>query len=755
MSAQLKALTIQNGVSRRIVNGTILDVASGITSDNSDLAVQSDSFGTGAGNGYALNITSGSGGATSGASGAIAIQSGPVTDGAGGHVLVQAANSLSPSLADIDGGGIDLVGGNAANAGNGGAIAITSGNGGVSGLGGGIYLNSGPGGSASGDAGPIGITGADNTSGGVGAGGTITLQGGATNDASNASGGGSVFLYAGRGQGSNSGGTLQAYAGGSDHGVSGDAFFGGGSSSGPGADGQGGNATFKGGNGGTGGGAGGTATLIGGRSYGLTHNGGAVSVLGGDAQIAPLSTGLGGAVTIAGGTGSFAGNGGTVSIEGGSASGLALPGNVAVDSGLGGQRPGYVAIGSVQTGAVYLGNSNSNSVLVHGDTSLSGGTPVNAGRFTIFNAITEFAGLQTDGITPAYQLRVGASGGSAADGGALLVKSGDAATTGNGGRLSLVGGAGGPTSGDAGAVAVTGGATAATGQLAGNVYITGGQDTFGTDSARGGNVLIDGGKSDAVARSGDILIGTSTGTKETRSVVINSAVGGSGTSLQFNAAHVLDITAATATVANGATLTTTGTGTIDLPSNLTSRFQIENVPVTSPYITAPYFDALFDGSDVSVLGAGLPNGLHTHTAISGSATATVITLSSSESIPVGAPVHVQIGAGTVQRGQATAASNRFNCVGLSQSAAVGAIPVILTGLQPVAQAVFDVASGTITAGVDEGKTVYVSDTLGQLTTVAPNGLSTSVQKVGVIATVTAGHTANVIVGIGDLTLLPA
>jgi hypothetical protein len=80
--------------------------------------------------------------------------------------------------------------------------------------------------------------------------------------------------------------------------------------------------------------------------------------------------------------------------------------------------------------------------------------------------------------------------------------------------------------------------------------------------------------------------------------------GGSTSALQINSAGTA------ITVQPGAVLGTTGTGNINLPSNGTTRFQIEGVAVTDSNITAANFDKLFDGSDVGAL--------HTHAGLAAS-----------------------------------------------------------------------------------------------------------------------------------------
>lgn len=264
------------------------------------------------------------------------------------------------------------------------------------------------------------------------------------------------------------------------------------------------------------------------------------------------------------------------------------------------------------------------------------------------------------------------------------------------------------------------------------------------DSATGGGDLnLDAG-GDGI-NSGEIHIG---GVHSSLvSIEINTTVGGGSTPyLTFGSSNI--------TVQNGITLTTTGTGMIDLPQN----FEINNVATVyatpgSGQVTAANLNTLTAGaaSDASTL--------HTHSTIPGAVPTVAVT--AAEAIGKGMAVGMAYDGVSAEKAyKATMTSVggvpvvKANVVGLAPAAyGAGAATVAVAGEITADDASW--VGGTRPApNADEGKPVYVSTTAGLLTLTAPSASGDVVQKVGVVSfCAPAGGGGNnltrIIIQIGD------
>jgi hypothetical protein len=759
MSAQLKALTIQNGDTRRILDGTMLDVARGITGPAAlfvsaeptfDLTLEAGTVVGLTDNGGNVTIGAASSGANSGVPGLVQIFSGDagadtqiggkvrIAAGSGGGTAGLGGNiELEAGSGTADAGGNILGVGGTGQVGDGGIVRFTGGTSNDGSVGGGVFLLGGS--SSGGTAGLVSLDG-----GAVGANGNVHIG---TNRAPGVTA--NVYLgAAGTGGAANNFVNIHNPSGGNalNDGLLTVACkklsfkkITGGDSPGVGytiqVDDSTANNTegcplvVKSASATVGNGAGGNLTLSSGNASGVQVGGNVVVTAGNapgagaggnvDVTAGASSTGDGGLIALTGGTSGATGIGGEVILTGGTgAVGVSTGGDVSLIGGpssvTAGAIPGMISL----TGGRSFSDQTSGGVSIASGKAGTGGTgiidistPPAAGTGGAGGDINVTSG-DSVGITPGSNINLKA--GNNTD---------DGAASGTGGLVTMYGGdAVGVFGGDGGAIDIAGGAANVGGAgTGGAVFITGGQGSAGAYA--GGAVNINGG---AGTTAGKVVLG------------------------QTNTLEI-DLYANTIVQANKV-LSCVATGYIDLPgasATAANNFAINGTHVhnvlTVGQVTAPNLDTLTAGpaSDASAL--------HTHTGISG-ATTVVFTAVSSESIAVGAPVTVEIGVGTVRNGEADVAV-RQNCVGLSQSAAVGSIPVIVSGVQTVAAAVFDAA---LAVGVDEGKPVYVSNTQGKLTVTAPDTGFSSVQKVGTILTVAGGGaSANVIVSIGDITVLPA
>jgi hypothetical protein len=256
----------------------------------------------------------------------------------------------------------------------------------------------------------------------------------------------------------------------------------------------------------------------------------------------------------------------------------------------------------------------------------------------------------------------------------------------------------------------------------GNLSIRAGDSPTG-----GGNLYLDAGGEGI--NSGEIYIGS------VRSRLINISV---RTSVFGAAVPYLEFASSNITIQPGITLTTTGSGNINLPNNGSAQFKIEGTSVGAT-VTAANLDTLTDGSTNVTL--------HTHAAAS--ATQIVVTVVAGEVFTAGSLVSVQNNAGVANGYKSNVATYtaKANVVGIAASAT----QIIVSGEATVVDAWWE----SVPAVADVGKPVYASEiTAGKLTMTAPNTSGNVVQKVGVISFASASaNLTRVVVQIGDNTTL--
>jgi hypothetical protein len=825
MSAQFKALTIQNGTSRRILDNSSLEVGLGVNSaTGQDLTVHAADFGLGTGTGQQLLITGSAGGTVAGNGGVVDIHGGSSTSGQGGNAWLHGGDSAAGN-----GGGIAIYGGNGLGGGSaGGDVFVDVGTGaattgsiyiGSDGAACPVYLGSGASGSIV-DVQDFGFNNLTNSLFHVGAAEMLfnSRQNHSIRVASSVAGVGmGLTLTSGDGVGA-PGGDINIATGTSDTTTTGGLFIGSRFS----AAADTGVVRILSGNGVTGSGQ---ITIAAGTTSGAASIGGSL-------------------IMHAGKSNGSGGTGGSVFIEAGGSSTLNQWGKISIGTG-------YPADSDDWTSVVFIGNGQNlpnqrNTVNIHdGSNTVDALFLVGASAMTFNNQHNHF---------------VNVAGASSGAGKALTVKAGAGATTGNGGSTFIEGGnsavgaianaagsvfinggaPGGTTSGsggsvsitahdalgqgvpgfielqagnaiakqDGGYIGITAGDTASFQQSGGNIDLYAGNCTASTTTstglggtinivaggsgasnggdiaitagngiapfgANGGTVFIDAGnRAGETHVCGDVLVGTST---TTENIVLNSQT---QTSLQHSNSDVIHIKTnspafdfatypSLAEIETASILRCVSGGMIDLPAGFginaggigsSVGYTVYANPLPNPgpngQVTAANLNTLTAGpaSDASTL--------HYHSSAPG---ALVEYLATTAEVPmVGSPVVGVLGldgVNTVQLADANGGAARQGCVGLANTttAATGQ-PIAISGILPVPYATFDAASSGFLAA---GKTVYVSEqgttlTAGYLTVVAPNTpiAASSVQKVGMIVSInTVTNIANVLLQIGDLTLL--
>jgi hypothetical protein len=184
-------------------------------------------------------------------------------------------------------------------------------------------------------------------------------------------------------------------------------------------------------------------------------------------------------------------------------------------------------------------------------------------------------------------------------------------------------------------------------------------------------------------------------------------------------ANALRLSTTACTVLSNFTLDTTGTGNINLPNNLSSRFKIEGVSV-SAQVTAANLSNLTDGSFTD---------LHHHNSNQ------IKSATSGEIIPNGAPVGVENSGGVPRLFMANAASsgNRHFAIGFSTNTFLfnTSARYFIWGEIEVPDSRWVVP----TTVSDIGSVVYLSTTMGKVTLTPPVAAGTYVQKLGIITSV--------------------
>lgn len=179
-------------------------------------------------------------------------------------------------------------------------------------------------------------------------------------------------------------------------------------------------------------------------------------------------------------------------------------------------------------------------------------------------------------------------------------------------------------------------------------------------------------------------------------------------------------------------------GNINLPNNVTSRFQIEGVSVGSS-VTAANLNSLTNTSNADAV--------HYHGVSRTSAVA-------GEALTAGHAVAYDNSGGTPRlfKSRAVVASGVLaNCVGLAVSTVIAAQAVLvqIVGEMSVADAIFD----AVPAVTDVGKRVYVSSNSGKLTLTKPVGSGEVIMRVGTVSQGGAGA-VKILIAIGQEQEIP-
>ncbi len=357
--------------------------------------------------------------------------------------------------------------------GAGGAFNVTGGAGGVvstaltlstGGAGGALNLNGGAGGAAA-------VAGTGNNTGGAGGAfvwqaGTGGLANGATSGNNTGGGGGGITLQAGTGGAANTGtGNLIGGAGGT--------------------------LVLRGGTGGLGttsGGNGGAVSLQGGTAAAMAGSTGGAVTVSGTAGSATGSGGNGGALTLAagsaGGDNTVSRTGGAISITAGSSKGASAGGAISVTAGTGGNNLTVGTATGGASGGITI-NGGNGGIAPNADVQSTGGAAT---------GITFTAGTGGAASVAGTGNNIGGVGGTSTftggNGGAANGVTSGNNTGGNGGGFTLQGGTGGAaTLGSGNLVGGTGGA----------LQLIGGTGGVGTTGGNGGTVTIQGGAAAAIA----------------------------------------------------------------------------------------------------------------------------------------------------------------------------------------------------------------------------------------------------------------
>ena len=424
------------------------------------------------------------------------------------------------------------------------------------------------------------------------------------------------------------------------------------------------------------------------------------------------ATAAGGAFSILAGTGATTGAGGAANVTGGSSS--ATAGSAA--------------------GAATLSGGRSFSDQPGGTATLTGGkTTAAGGQARVLGTGGAAGGFAGGAITVHSGGSTGAVAGSNID---ILAGGSE---DGTGGLVSVAGGLGGTlTTGTGGALNLTGGASAIEG-AGGTATLAGGAAATATATAHnGGNVAINGGVASGAGTNGLVLVG------QANTSAINlyaNTVIQAGRVLSCVSTAYIDLPGGSATAANNFAI---------------NGVHVHNVLGTGQ-VTAPNLDTLTAGP------ASNADNLHTHAALAASVT---ISLTAGETIAQGAPVFAQATSGQGfninEINNAGARGTRAkNGLGLASAPTTATNPVIIViaGEVTVAAALFvDNANAAYQPVVgDIGNVVWGAAKTGSnglLTMDVSNFVSGDlVQKFGILVA-TDGANANIVnVQVGDCVLL--
>lgn len=420
--------------------------------------------------------------------------------------------------------------------------------------------------------------------------------------------------------------------------------------------------------------------------------------------------------------------GGDMSVAGGdaaaSATGLAAGagGDVSLFSGAGGSASSTGNAGNGGTASLFGGE---------GGNTTGAGNAGQGGDVFIFGG----GGGSTTGST-----------GDGGEGGDISIACGDGGAgtatepAGGGGDLSIVAGnagsAGGGAGNDGGNITMDAGNATGAG-LDGSITI-GTNNTRNVDigSLANNSINLFGGVGTLATGTGALTITSATAATWKTSAGLLTIEGFAGIQLNGGAAAsyvTVGVTANQIQVQAGRTLSTTGTGNINLPNNASARFQIEAVAV-SANVTAANLGTLTAGP------ASNADALHTHAAIA--VTNISVSGTTGEAIAAGNLVSWRDNTGApgtprIYLADADGAATLVNAVGFTP-AAVGsglAAAIYVSGEIAVPDASW---TGGVPATTDVGKRVYMSTTPGLVTLTAPTASGNTTLKVGIVTVGGAG-----------------
>lgn len=204
------------------------------------------------------------------------------------------------------------------------------------------------------------------------------------------------------------------------------------------------------------------------------------------------------------------------------------------------------------------------------------------------------------------------------------------------------------------------------------------------------------------------------------------------------------------TVNPGALINTLGTGNIDLPNNINSRFRIEGIPV-GPTVVAVNLDTLTDGSNADIL--------HTHSIVSGVVAITGVageTINPGELVAFDGYVNGSLVEPRIFKARALDGYGEItNVVGVADGYADGyqdgyydgyggTLTVLVAGETSIPDNEWDI----IPSVLDVGKKVYLSINPGNWTLTPPDDPSSYSQKCGIV-TRGGSEQVRVVIQIGD------
>lgn len=389
-----------------------------------------------------------------------------------------------------------------------------------------------------------------------------------------------------------------------------------------------------------------------------------------------------------------------------------------------------IVTGTTTLSGDVVGNLNFVTATAHAlQIEPSLGTTVNGGAFSFLSGAGSAATGGSNGGAGGAQTLASGVGGAAAGG---------AGVGGAGGAMSVLGGVGG--AGTATGLAGAGGAITFAGGSAGS--------NGGAGGAAGGNLTIDGGAATGAATAGTVSIGTANASSVTigRAAItttingaltqLNGAIsmtgnaassvstsagaltlsGFSALNLQGNGTTALQIASGTSIVVqNGATLSTTGTGQINLPS----AFLINSVAV-SANVTAANLGTLTAGA------GSVADALHTHSGIGGGGGTVTGLTTTAMSGGTGQAGYVSANLTVTPTDNLAIASSRF-------FGFYGGVAGSMTTSGLITAALFTTVGGSPSAGAP----VYLAastdeaSAVGKLTATAPSVTGAVVAEVGI------------------------